>query len=151
MLLWTTLALAASFPPLEIYTLDDRRVQLPADIGNTRVAILVEWSRQQDDDLRAWTSYLLRFDKPYWSLPLVGNLGSVFDSAVLVGMRASLDAERELRTAPVFKEPPDLKPLLGSDAKNVDVYVVSGDGKIHLHEVGPFADDKAQRVVAAIK
>ncbi len=151
MLLAVTFALGANFPPLEIYTLDDRRVQLPADIGDKRVALLVEWSRQQDDDLRQWTSYLLRFKKEFWSLPLVGNLGSVFDAAVLVSLRASLDADREVRTAPLFKEPPDLKPLLGSDAQNVDVYVVSGDGKIHHHEVGPFADDKAARLVAAIK
>ena len=151
MLLACALALAADFPSVELFTLDDKRLRLPADIGAGKKALLVGWSRAQDDDLHAWTGYLLRYKAEFWSLPLVGNLGSVFDAAVITGLRAALDADREARTVPVFLEPPDWKVPLASDAQAVDVYVVSGDGKIHLHERGPFSDSKAAKVVAAVK
>ncbi|MBM4369861.1 MAG: hypothetical protein FJ102_26865 [Deltaproteobacteria bacterium] len=151
MLILCTLSMAATFPTLDLFTLEDKRLKLPGDIGSGRMAVLVGWSRAQDDDLHAWTGYLLRYKTEFWSLPLVGNLGTVFDAAVIMGLRAGLDADREARTVPVFMEPPDLKGPLESDAKYVDVYVVSGDGKIHLHQRGPFADDKAQKVVAAVK
>ncbi len=151
MLLFCAAAMAATFPTLDLFTLEDKRLKLPADIGSARVAVLVGWSRAQDDDLHAWTGYFLRYKAEFWSLPLVGNLGTVFDAPVIMGLRAGLDADREARTVPVFLEPPDLKAPLASDAQFVDVYVVSGDGKIHLHERGPFVDGKAQKVVAAVK
>lgn len=150
-------ACAQQIPHIDVTTLSDGRVVLPASGSMKPIVIVIAFSAKGGDDSGAWNKRFQpvntndsRFD--YLELADFQGVPTFIMKMILHGMRRSVQEPEKSHLAPFYAAEGDWKTLVGAADKNV-AYVLLTDpsGHIIFQTHGPATDAKAAEVLAALR
>jgi len=152
-------ALSASprqIPHIDVTTLDNGHVVLPAPGSTKPILIVIAFSAKGGDDSGAWNKRFQpvytrdsRFD--YLELADFQGVPSFIMKMILHGMRRSVQEPEKSHLAPFYTAEGDWKTLVGANDKNIAyVLVTDPSGHIVFQTHGPATDAKATQVLAAL-
>jgi len=150
-------ACAQQIPHIDVTTLSNGHVVLPASGSRKPIVIVVAFSAKGGDDSGAWNKRFQpvytkdsRFD--YLELADFQGVPSFVMKMILHGMRRSVQEPEKSHLAPFYASEGDWKTLVRANDKNI-AYVLVADpsGHIVFQTHGPATDEKAAEVVAALR
>ena len=150
-------ACAQQIPRIDVTTLDDGHVALPAPGSTKPIVIVIAFSAKGGDDSGAWNKRFQpiytkdsRFD--YLELADFQGVPSFIMKMILHGMRRSVQEPEKSHLAPFYAAEGDWKTLVGANDKSIAcVLVADPSGHIPFQTHGPATDAKAAEVLAVLR
>jgi hypothetical protein len=148
---------APRFPVVEGRSLTGRRMTLPEDFAGDLNVVLVAFKRHQQDDVDTWTPRLqeMAAGRPglrVYELPTLAGSYRIMRSFIDGGMRGGIpDTAVRAATITLYIDKRPYKAALRiPNEDEIHVFLVERGGRIRWRAVGPFTDDAAAQLEAAL-
>ncbi|MFZ0631533.1 MAG: hypothetical protein WA399_12940 [Acidobacteriaceae bacterium] len=147
---------AQQIPHIDVTTLDNGHVVLPASGSQKPIVIVIAFTARGGDDSGAWNKRFQpvytkdsRFD--YIELADFQGIPSFIMKMIMHGMRRSVHEPEKSHLAPFYSEEGKWEGLVGASNKNI-AYVLVADpsGHVVFQTHGPATDAKAGDVLDAL-
>jgi hypothetical protein len=149
--------MAIRFPQFDARDLDGRNVDVPAGLTGRINLLVVAFLREQQEDVESWVSALAKLESENsglesWVAPILPRGYRLFRGAIDGGMRAGIPEPRLRRhTITAYMDVGRLQRDLGlSGSGEINLYLLDAQGVVRAHESGAFAEEKLERIAAAI-
>jgi hypothetical protein len=149
-------ACAQQIPHIDVTTLDNVHVVLPASSSKKPIVIVIAFSAKGGDDSGAWNKRFQplytkdsRFD--YLELADFQGIPSFIMKMIMHGMRRSVHEPEKSHLAPFYTDEGKWEGLVGASNKNI-AYVLLADpsGHVVFQTHGPASDAKAGEVMTEL-
>jgi hypothetical protein len=149
--------MADRFPQIGARDLDGREVDVPSGLTGRINLLVLAFLRDQQADVESWVPALLRLESEHtgleaWVTPVLPRGYRLFRAAIDSGMRAGISDPRLRRhTLTAYTDVSKLQRELGlTGSGEIHLYLLDPQGVMRAHESGVFAEEKLQRMAAAI-
>ena len=146
---WRQTLKTITFPQVTGKNLERKKYQFPQDFPAKHNIVLMAFYRHQQLDINTWLPFLDQLeekyeDLAYLELPVIYQMGPVRQFMLNEGMRMGIpDQKARKNTITLYLDKSQFLKHLGIDSEEeIQILLVTGDGKVLWRETGIFTNQK---------
>ena len=147
-----------TFPEVSGKNLKRKTLSFPQDFPAKYNLVLMAFYRHQQLDINTWLPYVEQLeaqlaDLKYVEFPVIYEMGPVRQFLLNEGMRAGIPNQKAReRTITLYLDKSQFLKQLGIDSEDeIQILLVTDDGKVIWQETGIFSSEKATALTEALQ
>lgn len=137
------------FPEVSGRNLKRKKYHFPQDFIAPLNIVLIAFQRHQQLEINTWLPFVDQLDSEYADLtyfefPVIYHMGPIGQFMLNEGMRAGIpDQKSRETTITLYLEKDEFRRQLQIESEDsIQIFLVTGQGKIVWHETGIYSDEK---------
>jgi hypothetical protein len=147
-----------TFPEVSGKNLKRKKYRFPQDFPAPLNIVLMAFQRYQQLEINTWLPFVGQLDSEYEDLtylefPVIYQMGPIGQFMLNEGMRAGIpDQKARESTITLYVDKTQFMGQMQIKSEDaIQIFLVTGEGKVLWHETGVFTDEKADAIMKVVQ